>query len=169
MEKIFKGRAAWIFEDNFDVDMIIGIENISVTDLNKILDATMKSKESDFKEKITKGDILIGGKNFGYGHPHPQSMIAMRNLGITTIIAESFAFPFYRSELASGMKLLECKGISTNVSRWDNIIVDLEKQTVFNEEKNVELRMNNIPDIALDIMNNGGIVPYLKKNFGKNC
>jgi 3-isopropylmalate/(R)-2-methylmalate dehydratase small subunit len=162
MEKVFKGRVAWIFEDNFDVDMIIGIENISVTDLDKILDATMKSQEANFKEKIQSGDILVGGKNFGYGHPHPQSMIAMRKLGITTIIAESFAFPFYRSELASGMKLIECPGISSKVSRWDNIVVDFEKNIITNENKDIQLELKAIPEIALNIMDNGGIVEYLK-------
>lgn len=159
---LIKGRVAWVFEDNFDIDLIIGIENISTTDIAKILDNLMKPFETDFAKAIIAGDILVGGKNFGYGHPHPQSMMGMRAAGIDCIIAESYAFPFYRSELASGMKLFECPGIAQAVERWDMLEVRPAELTVVNSARNQTLRLKPVPDIPAKIMEKGGLLPFLK-------
>ncbi len=165
MKKIM-GRVAWVFEDNFDVDFIIGIENIRVGEKDKILDVLMKHYEEDFKEKVIQGDILIGGKNFGYGHPHPQAMLGMRELGIKTVIAESFSFAFYRSELASGMRLFECPGISKNVERWDEITVELGQDIplLINKTKDVSIQLTQVPEIAMNIMESGGVIEFLKND-----
>jgi len=163
MMKKIRGRAAWIFSNNVDVDTIVGIENISVTDTDKLVAAAMKAYEVDFADKIQVGDIMVAGSNLGYGHPHPQSMIALRELGIDTIIAESFAFPFYRSELAKGMKLLECPGISSQVQRWDVLEVDMDKNTVTNITQGVEHNLAPLPEIPRKIMAAGGLMGFLRQ------
>jgi len=98
--KTLKGKVAWIFEDNCDVDLIIGIENISQTDPELLKSVCMKSYDPDFVKYVTKGDFVVGGDNFGYGHPHPQAMQSLRLLGIAGVIAQSFAPAFL------GVKLL---------------------------------------------------------------
>jgi 3-isopropylmalate/(R)-2-methylmalate dehydratase small subunit len=159
---VIRGKVAWVFGNNFDVDFIVGIENISTTDIDRIVANLMRSYDENFRQSIASGDILIGGKNFGYGHPHPQSMMGMRAIGIDCIIAESYAFPFYRSELASGMKLFECPGIAGAVERGACIEIDQQALTVFNKTSGKELRMKAIPDIPLRIMEKGGLLPFLK-------
>ncbi|NKI15938.1 3-isopropylmalate dehydratase [Spongiibacter sp. KMU-166] len=158
-----KGRAAYVFGDNYDIDLIIGIENISISDTDKIVDVLMYKYDSEFKSNINVGDILVGGKNFGYGHPHPQAMVGMRAVGIDVIVAESYAFPFYRSELASGMKLLECADISTNVSRWDELDIDVHQGLLRNITQGTEFKLKEVTPIALDMMTAGGVEGYLKK------
>lgn len=157
-----RGRVAWVFEDNFDVDLIIGVENISTTDIAKILANLMKPFEKNFAAVIRAGDILVGGRNFGYGHPHPQSMMGMRAAGIDCIVAESYAFPFYRSELASGMKLFECPGIARAVERWDDIEVLPAELKIVNRTRDKTLRLKPVPDIPGKIMAKGGLIPFLK-------
>ncbi len=159
------GRVAWIFGDDFDVDFIIGIENIRVNDKEKILQILMKHFEEDFTKKVRAGDILVGSKNFGYGHPHPQAMMGMRELGIITVIAESFAFAFYRSELASGMRLFECPEISKKVERWDEISVAPDKSVLINKTRNITLKLAEVPEVPLKIMESEGIIGYLKRNM----
>ena len=73
------GRAAWIFtEDDYDIDLIVGIKNIKITDINELAAVTMTSYDPDFAKSVNKGDLLVGGQNFGYGHPHYPAMRAMR-------------------------------------------------------------------------------------------
>ena len=56
------GRAAWVFEeDNFDIDLIIGIKNIKLTDLEELAAVTMISQDPDFRQLVRRGDLLIGG------------------------------------------------------------------------------------------------------------
>ena len=162
MSNILKGRVAWIFEDNFDVDLIVGIKNIANTDMQKLLADVMQSYDKDFKTSVRKGDFLVGGSNFGYGHPHPQSMMVIREFGINAIISESFAFPFFRSELASGMALFTCPDVSKKVSRWDELELDLENSALSNLSNSEKLIIDPVPPVVLEIIDAGGIVNYLK-------
>jgi 3-isopropylmalate/(R)-2-methylmalate dehydratase small subunit len=69
------GRVAWIFqEDNFDVDQIVGVKNIKLTDIGELAHAAMTSYDPEFAKVVRPGDLIIGGKNFGYGHPHYPPM-----------------------------------------------------------------------------------------------
>jgi 3-isopropylmalate/(R)-2-methylmalate dehydratase small subunit len=86
------GRVAWIFGDNFDVDLVIGLENITETDPHKLARLCMCRYDPKFPQEVRPGDILVAGRNFGYGHPHTQPLIALKTLGVDCIIAESF-FP----------------------------------------------------------------------------
>ena len=71
---ILQGKAAWVFPDSFDVDYIIGIPNIGLTDLKQITACLMKDFDPEFLDSCAPGDMLIAGKSFGYGHAHPQPM-----------------------------------------------------------------------------------------------
>ena len=79
---ILQGKAAWVFPDSFDVDYIIGIPNIGLTDLKQITACLMKDFDPEFLDSCAPGDMLIAGKSFGYGHAHPQPMAGMREIGI---------------------------------------------------------------------------------------
>jgi 3-isopropylmalate/(R)-2-methylmalate dehydratase small subunit len=91
-----------VFGDHFDIDRICGSKNSGESDINKLLAVAMQQYDPDFVKTAKAGDILIAGKSFGYGHPHPQGMKVMRHLGITTIIGKSFARVFFKNEIASG-------------------------------------------------------------------
>ncbi|MFH1950424.1 MAG: 3-isopropylmalate dehydratase [Pseudomonadota bacterium] len=162
MDNILKGRVSWIFGDHFDVDLIVGIKNISATEMNALLAEFMQSYDKGFKDSVKEGDFLVGGSNFGYGHPHPQAMMVMRELGINAIISESFAFPFYRSEVASGMALITCPEVLKKVSRWDELELYLEKGILNNLSTGEKLVIDPVPPVALEIIDAGGIVNYLK-------
>jgi len=162
MSNIFKGCAAWVFEDNFDVDLIVGVKNISTTDMTMLKADVMQSYDKKFKESVKKGDFLVGGSNFGYGHPHPQAMMVMRELGIHAVIAKSFAFPFFRSELASGMALITCPDALKKVSRWDELELDIEKEVLINLSTGERLTLDPIPPVILELINAGGVVNYLR-------
>src|SRR5690348_1554100 len=73
-----RGRVAWIFtEENFDVDLIVGVKNMKITDINELSGLAMKTYDPDFVSSIRKGDLIVGGPNFGYGHPHYPSLRAL--------------------------------------------------------------------------------------------
>jgi 3-isopropylmalate/(R)-2-methylmalate dehydratase small subunit len=154
---IIEGRVAWIFPDNFDPDFIVGVENIATLDIEVLKCATMNKFETDFTEKVQKGDILIGGRNFGYGHPHPQAMRAMRAWGVKVVIAESFFHVFYRGELASGSHLFVSPKITQNVNRWDELYLDTDRAVFLNKTKGLELAFESIGKYPLYLMEHGTV------------
>lgn len=120
---VIEGRVAWIFGDDFDIDLVIGVENIKYYDLDKLRPVLMKAYDEAFVDSVRDGDVLVGGRNFGYGHPHYPPLVAMRAVGIKAIVAESFSPGFWRGETYNGMPLVACPGITSAVKRWDRVRV----------------------------------------------
>lgn len=120
---VIEGRVAWIFGDDFDIDLVIGVENIKTYDPDELRAVTMAAYDPTFVDRVRPGDVIVGGRNFGYGHPHYPPMVALRNLGITAVLAESFSPGFWRGETYNGMPLLTVRGISTSVDVGDPVTV----------------------------------------------
>ena len=160
---ILQGKAAWVFPDSFDVDYIIGTPNIGLTDLKQITACLMKDFDPEFLDSCAPGDMLIAGKSFGYGHAHPQPMAGMREIGIRCVVAESYLFPFFRSELASGMMLFTCPGITACVRRGDKLQIDTERSLVTNLTTGECLALKPLRGYPAELLEAGGVVEYLRR------
>ena len=106
------GRVAWVFPDHFDVDQIVGVENIRSRDIGVLRAACVARLGSDFGDSVADGDLLVAGRNFGYGHPHEHGIQVMISFGIAGVVAESFAPMFSRSWEFLGLPLLTCPASS---------------------------------------------------------
>jgi 3-isopropylmalate/(R)-2-methylmalate dehydratase small subunit len=163
---VLKGRVAWIFDSDFDVDLIIGVDNIKSYDPDVLASVCMRAYDPDFVRDVRRGDIVVGGRNFGYGHPHYPAMIAMRNAGIVAVVAESFAPGFWRGELYQGMPLVTVAGISSAVQRWDDIEVDWRAATVRIASSGAQ--MQGVPPSAhaIEVIEAGGGFNLLRRQHG---
>lgn len=164
-----QGRVAWVFEeDNYDIDLIIGIKNIKLSDLEELAAVTMTHYDPNFRQSVKAGDLLVAGHNFGYGHPHYPAMKAMRYLGITGVIAESFSPGFFRGEISMGFPLVTCPGIRSAVSRGDELQVDWAAQTVRNLSRGgAPLAVEPLSSSERGMLESGGLVPYLQARLAK--
>lgn len=162
---VLVGRVAWIFGDDHDIDLMIGVQNIKYTDPEHLHRVCMKAYEEDFTDKVREGDWLVGGRNFGYGHPHYVAMTAMRNEGIVGVVAESFSPGFWRGEVSNGMPLLTVPGISAAVERWDELEVDWDAQRVRNLTQGTAIAFEPLPRADLEMIEAGGLETYLKNRF----
>lgn len=169
VEPVVRGRVAWIFGDDFDVDLIIGVENIKYYDPEKLRSVCMAAYDSSFVDEVRPGDIVVGGRNFGYGHPHYPAMISMRNAGIVAVVAESFAPGFWRGELYQGMPLVTVPGISGAVQRWDDVEVDWRTATVRVVRTGQELHGAPPSDHAIEVVLAGGGLNLLIARYGGNA
>jgi 3-isopropylmalate/(R)-2-methylmalate dehydratase small subunit len=158
-----RGRVAFAFtDDDFDVDQIVGVKNIRVEDLDELKRIVMKPIDPDFVNSVRAGDVLVGGSNFGYGHPHYPPMTAMRSLGISCVIADSFSPGYWWGEVAEGFPQITCPGILTLVSRWDEIEVVWEEETIRNLTTGRSLPFERPTQSELEIIGAGGLVKYLQ-------
>lgn len=157
-----RGRVAFIFtERDFDVDQIVGVKNIKLRDPAELAAVAMKAYDPDFARDVRKGDLLVGADNFGYGHPHYPPMIAMRHLGISGVIAESFSPGYWRGEIAMGFPQVACPGILGFVQRWDEIEVDWESSRIINHTRGDSIAMEPLSVADRQMLETGGIVGYL--------
>jgi 3-isopropylmalate/(R)-2-methylmalate dehydratase small subunit len=157
------GRVAWVFrEDNFDVDQIIGVENIKVTDVEKLVGLIASHLDPELTKVVQPGDVLVGAGNFGYGHPHYSAMRAMRHIGIRALIAESFSPGFWRGEISMGFPLITCPGILDFVSRWDRLSIDWDGGVVANLTTGKTLPFVPHEPADYTMLAQGGLIGYLK-------
>ncbi|MDP9877710.1 3-isopropylmalate/(R)-2-methylmalate dehydratase small subunit [Variovorax boronicumulans] len=160
------GRAAWVFEeDDYDIDLIIGVRNIKLTDVKELAALAMSDYTPGFAASVRKGDLLIGGHNFGYGHPHYPAMRAMRHLGIAAVIAESFSPGFFRGEMSMGFPLITCEGIRAAVARGDVLTVDWDANEVKNLRTGQALSLQPFAASERGMLEAGGLIPYLKRRM----
>jgi 3-isopropylmalate/(R)-2-methylmalate dehydratase small subunit len=159
-----KGRVAFIFEeDDFDVDQIVGVKNIKIQDVDELAALAMSSYDPDFAKSVKPGDVIVGGHNFGYGHPHYPPMKALRHLGITGVIAESFSPGYWRGEISMGFPQASCPGIRGLVERWDEVEIDWNAGVIRNLTKSKELPFEPLAKADALMLEAGGLVPYLKQ------
>ncbi len=163
----YEGSVAWVFPDHFDVDLIIGVQNVRENDIDKLVPVCMKAYDPDFADRIKPGDILVGGRNFAYGHAHPQAMATVRRLGINVILAESFAPGFFRGESGNGMVLLRVPGITGLVNRFDKLTVEFDQGIVYNRTKGTTIFGIPPSQISLDLAENKGYLGFLKRELKK--
>jgi len=157
------GRAAYVFaEADFDVDQIIGVENIRLTDPEALAACAMRQFDPDFANCVNRGDIVVGGENFGYGHPHFAPMIGLRRLGIRAVVADSFATGYWREEIAEGFPQVACPGITGLVARWDHIEIDWKAGEIRNCTSGSTLPILPYSEAELGMLTAGGLVPYLR-------
>ena len=158
-----RGRVAWVFEeDDFDIDLIIGVSNIKITDVNELAALAMADRAPGFAASVQRGDLLVGGRNFGYGHPHYPAMRAMRHLGIVGVIAESFSPGFFRGEISMGFPLITCPGIVAAVQRGDEVEVDWGGDQVHHLRSGRSLPLQPLSAAERGTLEAGGLIPYLK-------
>jgi len=161
-----QGRAAWIFdEEDYDIDQIIGVKNIRIQDLDELCAIAMQTYDPDFQASVRPGDLLIGGANFGFGHPHSPPMKAMRHMGIGGVVADSFAPTYYRGETAMGFPQITCPGILGAVARWDAIRVDWETGEVVNLTRDTRLLFEMPSRTEQNLLMHGGHLNYLYDSF----
>lgn len=163
-----QGRVAWVFtEDDYDIDRIIGVRNIKITDVQELARLAMSDVEPGFAATVRKGDVLVGGRNFGYGHPHYPAMKAMRHLGISGVVAESFSPGFFRGEMAMGFPLVTCPGILAAAARGDAIDVDWAAGCVRLPGRGLVLPFEPLGNAERGMLEAGGLNPYLKARMAK--
>lgn len=164
MDEKIRGRV-WKFGDDIDTDIILPGRYLVLTDENKLAEHLMEGADSEFSSKVKKGDIILAGKNFGCGSSREHAPIAIKGAGISVVIAESFARIFYRNAINVGLPLLESKNISQNFSEGDKIEIDMEKGILRNSATQKEFEVKKLPEFMLEILDQGGLIPYLKKSM----
>jgi 3-isopropylmalate/(R)-2-methylmalate dehydratase small subunit len=158
---ILKGRV-WKFGDNIDTDIIIPARYLASTDPKVLGEHCMEPLAPTFHKDVKKGDIIVGGSNFGCGSSREHAPIAILALGIPLVIAKSFARIFYRNAFNKGLALLEAD-IAEIVEEGEAMSVDLSSGVI--RWKKQEVKAKPIPPFMVELINEGGLIQYLKKKL----
>lgn len=121
----------------------------------------MSDLDPDFINKIKKANILVVGKNFGCGSSRENAVTVLKMSGVDAIVGESFAYIYYRNSINNVLPLIVCNDIN-KIKEGDEIEIDLDKNKIVNLSNGKTIDIEPIPKLALEIMDQGGIVNYAK-------
>lgn len=163
-----KGRA-WAYGANIDTDGLAPIGSYSGT--GNLADGAkncLRDHDPNFAKSVKVGDIFVATDNMGIGSSRETAPLFLHTLGIRTVIARSFARIFYRNSFNVGLPALVCAEAG-DVKMGDILAVDLAKGEVTNETQGTVYRCQPIPDHLMQIVDAGGLMPYLEKRLKKSA
>ena len=123
----------------------------------------MEDIDDRFVENVSKGDIMVGGENFGCGSSREHAPMVIKESGIDCVIAKSFARIFYRNAINIGLPILECPEASEGISAGDKVSVDFDSGVITDETTGKTFQAQPFPEFIKEIMAAGGLVNSLKK------
>lgn len=157
-----RGRV-WRYGHDVNTDYIIPGRYMELTDPDEMATHVFEEHDPAFRDGVGNGDIVVGATNFGCGSSREHAPLALKHSGVGCVLAESFARIFYRNSINIGLPALECPGIHDAVSKGDTVEVDVTGGAVRNLDTGAELRFNPLPPFMVEVLNAGGLVPYLNE------
>jgi 3-isopropylmalate/(R)-2-methylmalate dehydratase small subunit len=160
MDKI-KGKV-WKFEDNIDTDVIIPARYLNMTNPKELAAHLFEPVRGEhFDELINKGDIVVGGDNFGCGSSREHAPIALKASGISCVIAKTFARIFYRNSFNIGLPLIIQPQAAEEIQEGDILNIDLEEGKIKNESKGKEYSFPSLEEMMIKLIESKGLIPYI--------
>lgn len=150
------------YGDNIDTDVIIPARYLNTTVHAELAQHCMEDIDKDFINKVKKGDIMVGGSNFGCGSSREHAPIAIKASGISCVIAKDFARIFYRNSINIGLPILECKEASEDIDEGNEVEIDFDTGIITNKTKNKTYQAVAFPPFMQDIINAGGLIEQIK-------
>ena len=151
------------YGDNVDTDVIIPARYLNTSDHSELALHCMEDLDKDFTKRVTKGDIMVAGDNFGCGSSREHAPIAIKASGISLVIANTFARIFYRNSINIGLAILECPEAVANISDGDTVEADLDNGIIYNRTTGKEFKTQPFPAFIQKIIENGGLIETIKK------
>ena len=151
------------YPDNVDTDVIIPARHLNTIDVKELASHCMEDIDKDFHKKIKAGDVMVAGLNFGCGSSREHAPIAIKESGISLVIAESFARIFYRNSINIGLAILECPEAAKAISNGDEVEADLDKGIIYDKTTGESFTTKPFPAFIEKIINCGGLVEAIKK------
>ena len=150
------------YGDNVDTDVIIPARYLNTANHKELASHCMEDIDKDFVGKVKTGDIMVGGENFGCGSSREHAPIAIKESGISCVIASSFARIFYRNSINIGLAILECDEASKKINAGDEVEVDFDSGIITNITKNESYKAEPFPEFIKNIINSNGLLNSLK-------
>jgi 3-isopropylmalate/(R)-2-methylmalate dehydratase small subunit len=162
---MLKGKAHK-FGDSVNTDYIIsGKYKFKTLDMDELAKHIMEDLDPKFYSKISPGDFIVAGKNFGLGSSREQAPLVIKHAKIAAVIAPSFARIFFRNAINTGLPLIVCPDAS-KIDAGDVLEADPQSGVVRDVTKNLELKAEALPPIMIKILQDGGLAEHIVKHGG---
>ncbi|MCI7383405.1 MAG: 3-isopropylmalate dehydratase [Hungatella hathewayi] len=153
-----EGRC-WKFGDNIPTDQIVKADRV-LESLDEMARHVLENLNPDFPVYVQKGDILVAGKHFGQSSGRAVAPKAIKATGVGAVVVEYASRLFYRNCFEIGLPLMECEGITEEVSDGDILHVNMETGMIQNKTTGKELKARPVPPFLMEMLEAGGLIAF---------
>ncbi len=158
---MLRGKA-FKFGDNISTDLIVPGRLAGLrSNLPELAKHVLEDADPTFVTRVRAGDFVVGGSNFGLGSSREHAPLVIKMAGVSAILAKSVARIFFRNAINQGLPVLICD--TSLIEDGDELEVDLLRGNVKDLTNGNDLTFGKIPPVMLSILNEGGLLPYIKK------
>ena len=159
---MLKGKA-WKFGDDISTDHIAPGRYFHLrSNLPELAKHVLEDADTEFASKMSPGDFVVGGKNFGLGSSREHAPTIIKLSGISAVLAKSFARIFFRNSINVGLPVLMCD--TDKINAGDELEVDLEAGVIKDLANGEELSFKPLPPTMIKILNDGGLLSHIQKH-----
>lgn len=158
------GRA-WKFGDSISTDHIIPGRFYHLrSNLDELAKHALVDAREEFAREVRPGDFIVAGNNFGLGSSREHAAVVIKLAGARAVLAKSFARIFYRNAINVGLPAIVCD--TDEINEGDQLVLDLEHSIVLDKTTGKRVPCEPIPPFMRTILDNGGLVNFIKERGG---
>ena len=155
---------AFKYADNVDTDVIIPARYLNTPDAEALSRHCMEDIDPDFVKRVSKGDVIVAGWNFGCGSSREHAPLVIKTCGTGCVIAKSFARIFYRNAINIGLPILECEQAAAEISTGDEVKVNFDTGEIYDLTTGKNYQAQPFPQFIQHIITSGGLLNSLKES-----
>ena len=155
----------WVYGDNVNTDVIFpGKYTYTLKTPEDIAAHALEDLDPTFAANVQPGDVIVGGRNWGMGSSREQAVSCLKYVGVSAVIAGSFAGIYFRNCINQGVLPVVCAGLHVVVQTGD--VITIEAGQIIAGEHTFAIPPLS-PSVQA-IIDAGGLVPMLQRRFQKN-
>lgn len=151
----------WKYGGSINTDMLFpGKYTYTCGTAEEVIPHLLEDLDPEFAGNVQAGDVIFAGDNFGCGSSREQPVLGLKAVGISAVIAESFARIFYRAAINQGLILIECPDAVRAYTEGDAVELDIDQGKIKVGGK--EFSFPKLPEQILAIRDAGGLLAYTR-------
>ncbi len=149
--------------DHINTDEIIPARYLNTDDQTELASHCLEDLDREFVNKVKEGDVIVAGEDFGCGSSREHAVWAIHGVKVQNVIAKTFARIFYRNAINCGFYLIESAEAIEKINDGDEVEIDYKNGLIKNKTAGIDISFNPLPDFALEIINDGGLLEHITK------
>ena len=149
------------FGNNVNTDVIIPGRYLVSIDPQELAKHAFEPLGPEVQKRLSSSQVVVGGSNFGCGSAREQAASCLIGAGIKAVVAKSFSRVFFRNCINTGLPAVECPELAEAAVDGDEMSIDLESGIA--QVRGQSFRFASYPESLKQILNAGGLIPYLAK------
>ncbi len=152
------------FGDDINTDEILPARYLNTSDPNELALHAMEDADPEFVHQVRRGDFIVAGKNFGCGSSREHAPVALKAVGLSGVIAASFARIFYRNAFNMGLAIFESPAAAAEIQDGAEISLDVDTGVITDLGTGKKYPSQPIPPFMQELLADGGLMAHLKKH-----